>query len=346
MIRVLMCGPDAPTGGVATHTRCITEELRKMGVTVIPCTFSGSSTKRMYDRTLGLILHARRNRKEYDLIHVQSSGGIMSFVSAVAGVIAAKLTSRPLIVTYHYNEPYLPSNFLFGYVIRNLRHLFLVSNLQKKIVLDLFPGYAGIINVIPNGFNKTSFSLMDPARCRESLHLPRNKKIIVIVGNLLEVKGHHFLLEAIRATGRKDILCTIIGDGPLKSRLQAEIQAGGLEDQVTLVGFLPLKDLPLWMNAADIFVLSSLSEGNPTVMFEALGCGLPFVGTRVGGVPDIITSDKYGLLVNPADAKELAEKIVMALDRTWDREKISAYAEHYTWENIAKGILNVYDQVV
>ena len=346
MKRVLMCGPDAPTGGVATHTRCITEELTKMGVTVIPCTFSGSSLKRMYDRTLGLILCARKKREEFDLIHVQTSGGISSFVSAVSGVIAAKLTARPLIVTYHYNEPHLPSNILFGYVIRNLRYLFLVSNLQKKIVLDMFPEYAGIITVIPNGFNKTSFSLMDSARCREILNLPRDKKILVIVGNLLEVKGHHFLLEAIKATGRKDILCSIIGDGLLKTRLQAEIKDDGLEDQVTLVGFLPLKDLPLWMNAADAFVLSSLSEGNPTVMFEALGCGLPFVGTRVGGVPDIITSDEYGLLVNPADSRELAEKILVALGRTWDREKISAYAEHYTWENIAKGIMNVYEQVV
>jgi glycosyltransferase involved in cell wall biosynthesis len=346
MMRILMCGPDAPTGGVATHTRCITEELGKMGVNVISCTFTGSSVRRMYHRTLGLILRSWEKRKEFDIIHVQSSGGIMSFVSAVSGVIAAKLTARPLIVTYHYNEPHLPSKILFRYVIRNLRYLFLVSNLQKKIVLDLFPEYAGVISVIPNGFNKKSFSLMDSARCRDVLELPRDKKIIVIVGNLLEVKGHHFLLEAIRTTGRKDIFCFIVGDGPLKNKLQAEIKADGLEDQVTLVGFQPLKDLPLWMNAADIFVLSSLSEGNPTVMFEALGCGLPFIGTRVGGVPDIITSDEYGLLVDPADSGELAEKILTALNRNWDREKISAYAEHYTWENIAKGIVNVYEQVL
>jgi glycosyltransferase involved in cell wall biosynthesis len=346
MMKVLMCGPDAPTGGVATHTRCITEELEKMGVGVIPCKFSGSPVMRMYHRTIGLILHAWEKRKDYNIIHVQSSGGISSFVSAVSGVIAAKLADAPLIVTYHYNEPRLPSNIFFKYVIHNLKHLILVSNLQKKIVLELFPEYSNIVSVIPNGFNKKSFSLLDSAHCRTILKLPLDKKIVVIVGNLLEVKGHHFLIEAIKTVDNKDIYCFIIGDGPLKNKLNAEITANRLEDQIKLIGFQPLKDLPLWMNAADIFVLSSLSEGNPTVMFEALGCGLPFIGTRVGGVPDIITSDDYGLLVDPGDSRELAEKIRMALDRTWDREKISSYAEQYTWENITKEIINVYMHVL
>ena len=76
------------------------------------------------------------------------------------------------------------------------------------------------------------------------------------------------------------------------------------------------------MNACDLFVLPSLNEGNPTVMFEALGCGKPFVGTKVGGVPEVIASDDYGLLVEPADPEDLAEKILVALDREWDREAI------------------------
>ena len=69
-------------------------------------------------------------------------------------------------------------------------------------------------------------------------------------------------------------------------------------------------------------------------------------GTRVGGVPEVITSDDYGLLVEPADPNDLAEKILAALDREWDREKILAYAERYTWENIAKEITRIYTKVL
>lgn len=76
------------------------------------------------------------------------------------------------------------------------------------------------------------------------------------------------------------------------------------------------------MNACDVFILPSLSEGNPTVMFECLGCGKPFVGTKVGGIPEIINSEDYSLLCEPANPKELAEKILIALDKGWDNEKI------------------------
>jgi glycosyltransferase involved in cell wall biosynthesis len=115
---------------------------------------------------------------------------------------------------------------------------------------------------------------------------------------------------------------------------------------VLLAGGKLHDEIPVWMNACDLFVLPSLSEGNPTVLPEALGCGKPFVGTRVGGVPEVITSDECGLLVGPADPDDLAEKILVALDREWDREAILAYAQRYTWENIAKEIMGVYERVL
>ena len=70
------------------------------------------------------------------------------------------------------------------------------------------------------------------------------------------------------------------------------------------------------------------------------------MGTRVGGVPEVITSDDYGLLVNPADSEDLAEKILTALEREWDREAILRHAQQFTWENIAKEIMSVYEQVL
>lgn len=95
-------------------------------------------------------------------------------------------------------------------------------------------------------------------------------------------------------------------------------------------------------NACDLFLLPSLNEGNPTVMIEALGCGKPFVGTKVGGVPEIITSDEFGLLVEPGDMDDLAEKILVAQDMKWDRRFILKYAERYMWGRGAEAIMEVY----
>jgi glycosyltransferase involved in cell wall biosynthesis len=81
-------------------------------------------------------------------------------------------------------------------------------------------------------------------------------------------------------------------------------------------------------------------------MFEALGCEKPFVGTKVGGIPTIITSEDYGLLCEPANPKALAEKGLTAFDKEWDGEKILEYAERFRWENITEEILKVYETLL
>ena len=93
-------------------------------------------------------------------------------------------------------------------------------------------------------------------------------------------------------------------------------------------------ELPLYLNAADLFCLSSDSEGNPTVMFEAIGVGLPYIGTSVGGVPEIITSEEYGLTCEPGNEESLSRIIEQGISKTWDKNEILRYAKEYTWRNI------------
>ena len=119
-----------------------------------------------------------------------------------------------------------------------------------------------------------------------------------------------------------------------------------LSEKVKLLGSVPSDILPLWMNACDLFVLPSLSKSFRVVQIEAMACGKPVVSARNRGSEEVVISDEYGLLVEPADPEDLAEKILVALDREWDRETILRYAERYTWENIAKETMSVYEQVL
>ena len=77
-------------------------------------------------------------------------------------------------------------------------------------------------------------------------------------------------------------------------------------------------------------------------MFEALGCGKPFVGTNVGGIPEIIINTKYGILVEPKDVDGLAKAILRALEVEWDMNYILNYAKQFTWNKIAEKTLMVY----
>jgi glycosyltransferase involved in cell wall biosynthesis len=202
---------------------------------------------------------------------------------------------------------------------------------------------------IPNGFSSDIFKPMNINIARKELGLSMDKKILVNIANLEEYKGQKYLVDAMKnvLAKRNDVLLYIVGQGSLKNQLQSLINKYRLEDNIVLAGGnKPSKEIPLWMNACDIFVLPSLSEGNPTVMFECLGCGKPFVGTRVGGIPEIITNEKLGILVEPKDAAGLAKAIFKALDTKWDKNYILNYAEPFTWDKIAEKIKEVYDEVL
>jgi len=199
--------------------------------------------------------------------------------------------------------------------------------------------------VIPNGYNDAIFRPLHKLECRKRLDLPIDKKILLTAGRLAPEKGHMILIESIEEAMSKseDLLCIIMGTGGLKTDLQRMIKNKGMKDNIILVGGRPHKEMPLWMNSCDAFILPSLKEGNPTVMFEALGCGIPFIGTSVGGVPDIIISDEYGLLCPANDSHCLAKIILAALDKDWKREKILEYSKNFTWNAVAAKIIPIYE---
>ena len=117
-------------------------------------------------------------------------------------------------------------------------------------------------------------------------------------------------------------------------------------NHVKLAGGRPHNEILIWMDACDLFVLPSLSESFGVVQIEAMACGKPVVSTYNGGSEEIITSEDYGLLCEPANSEELAEKILIALDKEWDCDEIGKYAEQFTWENITEEIVSVYKSVI
>lgn len=285
----------------------------------------------------------KKHHLHFDLIHAH-----FTWLSGYAGAHLKEKYNVPLVITGHggdvYSLPFKGNKWrgMVEYALNSADHIITVSQSNLACIKKL--DVSTPVSIIPNGFRSNLFYPRDSSECRRELNLLQDKKIILTVGNLTHIKGQLHLVEAVQRVTqeRKDILCVIVGAGELQTALGHQIRSLGLEDYVVLAGGKPHGEIPLWMNACDLFVLPSLNEGNPTVMFEALGCGKPFVGTRVGGVPEVISSDTFGLLVEPADPEDLAEKILMALDRKWDREMILKYAERYTWENISKEIMYVY----
>jgi len=279
----------------------------------------------------------------FDLIHAH-----FTWPSGYIGVRLKEKHCKPVITTIHENCEWFDKEIEMNHPLINAAwsEADALVRVNRKDV-PVLQRYNKCVYSIPNGFS-SSFYPIEIARAREQLDLSADTKIVFTLGNLIKRKGFNYLIDAMDIICQQwdNVLCFIGGAGQERRRLQGQIDTLHLSDKVRLLGSVPGDQLALWMNACDFFVLPSLNEGNPTVMFEALGCGKPFVGTKVGGVPEVITSEDYGLLVDPADPEDLADKILVALDREWDSEKILAYAERYTWANVAKEIVDVYEEVL
>jgi len=290
----------------------------------------------------------KKHKIVFDLIHAHFTWS--------AGYVGSKLKETyavPFIITAHgmdiydlpFKNPFYTENITR--ILNSADRIITVSrkNLASIRKLDIKKP----VSVILNGYSASVFFPQDQKKCREELGLLPDKKILVNVAKLYDVvKGHEFLIRAMQEVTKKrdDIVCYIVGDGELKPSLENLITELNLQHCVTIVGAKPHHEIPVWINAGDVFVLPSLNEGNPTVMFECLGCGKPFIGTRVGGIPETISSDTYGLLSEPGNVQELADTILASLSREWDREAILAYSRQFTWETLTKEILGIYKGVL
>jgi glycosyltransferase involved in cell wall biosynthesis len=154
----------------------------------------------------------------------------------------------------------------------------------------------------------------DLARARLAGELEARGPLVLFIGNLLPVKGLDVLIEAFARLAGQGAQFTgiLIGQGPLRSKLEDQIARQELRGRVKLLGPRPHDQLPDWYRAADLFVLPSHSEGVPVVLLEAAACGTPFVASRVGGIPEIAHLGR-SRLVPAGDARALAQAILDSL---------------------------------
>ncbi|OPY53023.1 MAG: putative glycosyl transferase [Methanosaeta sp. PtaU1.Bin060] len=286
------------------------------------------------------------------LVHIHTAS-YLSFYKNSMYVIISKMFNKKVILHIHGAEFHLfykKSKFLERYIIRNTLLLpdmiIVTSYIWVSRIKDIVNSDKKILSV-PNGFDPTIFRPFPRDKARDRVGILKNKKALITIGHLENYKGHKYLIDAVNILSKKrnDILVYIIGEGSLRYELQNQIDSYDVE-VVLAGGNKPDFEIPLWINASDIFILPSLAEGNPTVMFEALGCGKPFLGTRVGGVPDVIIDNRLGILVEPGDPEALAQAILQALECEWDHEYIWEYAQQFTWENIAKEIVKIYQSLL
>lgn len=175
--------------------------------------------------------------------------------------------------------------------------------------------------------------------------LDTSKKIVLFVGRLHPVKGLEILLEAasiLKKEKRLGFVIVLIGEGPLLQSLSNSAEALGISESVIFIGPQPQTIVAQWMHAANLLCLPSHMEGLPNVILEALAQSLPVVASNVGGIPEVITHNKNGLLVPANQADKLAEALICCLAKAWDKKLIAQSVEFAQWESIIESHLTIY----
>ncbi len=168
----------------------------------------------------------------------------------------------------------------------------------------------GKIRVVPNGIDTTRFQEENEAGAvRQSLGIPANAPVIGTVGRLSEVKRQDLLIRAFQQVRARlaDAHLLLVGDGPWLGRLRELVAGLGLADSVHFAGY-QAQPAP-YLQAMDLFALTSQSEGMPLAVLEAWAAGLPVVATRVGGLPELVDDGRTGILVAFGDDAALARAL-------------------------------------
>jgi teichuronic acid biosynthesis glycosyltransferase TuaC len=292
--------------------------------------------------------HVREGR--IDLIHAHT---IMP--DGFAALLLGDEFNIPVVCTVHGSDisiyPHESRAMLLvtKWALRRINHLIAVSeDLGKKV--NVLIG-SREVRVIRNGADEELFRANAKWAARTLLNLPAKAKIVLFIGNLLRVKGPEYLLQAVSHLGSSNFLLYIVGDGMLRDNLRAQAEQLGISARCVFVGTRPHEEIASWLSAADCLVLSSISEGFPTIIAEAMMCGVPVVATAVGGIPEVVKHGSTGLLVQPRDPLSLGEAIRSALQNDTNiqimvnRAEKAARAE-LTWEANARKTVEVYREAL
>ena len=290
-------------------------------------------------KALAVVLRILRDvRPDIVHTHMAKAGLIGRLATVIYNRTFGRRKPARIVHTYHGHvlEGYFSSGAtqLFIRLERALARctdaLIAISpRIRRELVERFRIAEDGRFRTIQLGFDLAPLLHIDEAQstaARRSLDISPDAFVVTTVGRLTAVKNHALLIEAARGIAARHLnaLVLIVGDGELRGQLEQRVVAAGLTSHVRFTGWRA--DLATIYGATDVFVLTSLNEGTPVALIEAMAAGVASVSTDVGGVPDVVAHGETGLLVPSGATEALVEAIDTLLRSPRLRREMGARA--------------------
>ena len=338
-IKILYIIPNLEVAGAEQHLINLASNLDNRGFEVLICCIKkpgklGERFKEVggdiiclkrrsiYDLRIMLDIHRLIKRNGFDIVHTYLFGfhylaGIPARLCGVPVVISSRREIAVWKKRHHRFLENLGNRFTDKVVScsRAAREFAVGSeNLPGEKILTIY-----------NGVDLKKFFPRPPSACiLEEFGLGKEDKIIGMVTKFASVKDPETLLKAVNEIRKTypRIKCLLVGDGPLKESLKLKVESLKLGNNIIFPG--KRNDITRILSIMDVFVLTSLIEGLPNTILEAMACGLPVVATNVGGIPEVVENGKSGILVEPRDYSSIADAVVNLLENANLRKEMGA----------------------
>jgi len=260
------------------------------------------------------------------------------FHADISGRLAAKLTGVPIVISSLRNE-YIGGRWRerllrmtdfcvdsVTAVSQNVADSHILKGTTKKDKVSVI--YNGLEFKINQDNNSKNTSYI-----RQDMNMGEDIFLLLTIANLEPKKGHVFLFDALSLLKEKGhrFKLLVVGYGKEQKKLEGDIVSKDLTDEIILLG--KREDVQGFLAAADAFVLPSLWEGLPNALLEAMAAGLPVVATHVGGIPEVVTNNETGLLVEPRNSDALARAIERIMNEEELRRHLAQNAREYVNKN-------------
>lgn len=174
-------------------------------------------------------------------------------------------------------------------------------------------------------------------RARQLLGLPQDAQVVGTTGRMVMQKAPLDMVDAFAKLNRPDLYMVWIGDGEFRRKTEKAIRREGLSSRFLLAG--ERSDVPQLLPAFDVFALSSLFEGLPCSLIEAMTCGIPVVASAVNSVPEIVLAGRTGIVSRPQDPASLASGIAYLLDHPKEAARMAAAARSHVGKQFKADVL-------
>ena len=295
-----------------------------------------------YPYFLQVLKTIKNENIKFELIHCH---GI--YPDGLVGIKIGRYFNKKVVLHVHESSMSLDtSRDLNAYkkIFKYVDQLIPVSKFQMGEIVKFDKKLTKKCKVIYNGVK------IDKEITSLNKNLEGTNKIIrlIFVGHLIFSKGLDILLKALKLLDsyKYRFSLDVVGNGEKQLEYKKLSEKYGLGDKVSFIGEIDNASLLKKMKYYNCLVLPSRYETFGVVLIEAMSCGLPVVSTKVCAIPEVVISEKVGILVEPDDPKALVRGIMRAINKKWDREEIRKHAKKFSIKKTAENIEEVYDKLL